>query len=138
MDECLVNQSIEQIFVHVGTQYFFEAEILQSSIKVTDWIGKIMDDDDDFNDSINQTNNLEQDDADFDQIPVRLYFDLGERTITLAELKSIAPGYVFELGRELRRAVTIRVGGKKIGEGELVEIDGSIGVAVLAINSPLR
>ena len=41
-------------------------------------------------------------------------------------------------GRELRRAVTIRVGGKKIGEGELVEIDGSIGVAVLAINSPLR
>jgi flagellar motor switch/type III secretory pathway protein FliN len=30
------------------------------------------------------------------------------------------------------------VNGKKIGEGELVDIDGSIGVSVLAINTPMQ
>ena len=73
-----------------------------------------------------------------EQIPVRLYFDLGERVMTLGELKTLGPGYVIELGRELRRSVAIRVNGKKIGEGELVDIDGSIGVSVLAINTPMQ
>lgn len=61
-------------------------------------------------------------------------FDLGERMMTLSELRTLAPGYVIELGRDIRRAVTIRVNGRKIGEGELVDIDGYIGLSLLSIH----
>ncbi len=68
-----------------------------------------------------------------DAIPVRLEFDLGERTVELGELRSITAGHVFELGRDLRRAVTIRANGKRIGIGELVNVDGQLGVSILEI-----
>lgn len=68
-----------------------------------------------------------------DEIPVRLTFDLGERVLTVAELRSLKPGFTFDLGREVRRAVTIRANGKPVGEGELVEIDGTLGVSVLSL-----
>ena len=74
----------------------------------------------------------------FCDLPVRLHFDLGERQLTLSELMSIGPGYVFDLGREIRRAVIIRANGKPIGEGELVDIDGQIGVVILSLASPER
>jgi type III secretion protein Q len=48
----------------------------------------------------------------------------------------LGPGHVFDLGRELRRAVIIRANGKVIGEGELVDIDGQVGVAVLSLTPP--
>jgi type III secretion protein Q len=68
-----------------------------------------------------------------DEIPVRLSFELGERTVELGELRSITVGHVFELGRDLRRAVTIRANGKPIGIGELVNVDGRLGVSMLEI-----
>ena len=49
---------------------------------------------------------------------------------------ALGPGHVFDLGRELRRAVIIRANGKVIGEGELVDVDGQIGVAVLSLAPP--
>lgn len=72
----------------------------------------------------------------FGDLPVRLHFDLGERQLTLSELMALGPGHVFDLGRELRRAVIIRANGKVIGEGELVDVDGQIGVAVLSLAPP--
>ena len=78
------------------------------------------------------------DTAGFGDLPVRLQFDLGERQLTLSELMVIGPGHVFDLGRELRRAVIIRANGKVIGEGELVDVDGQIGVAVLSLAPPER
>ena len=72
----------------------------------------------------------------FGDLPVRLHFDLGERQLTLSELMVLGPGHVFDLGRELRRAVIIRANGKVIGEGELVDVDGQIGVAVLSLAPP--
>lgn len=72
----------------------------------------------------------------FGDLPVRLHFDLGERQMTLSELMAVGPGHVFDLGRELRRAVIIRANGKVIGEGELVDVDGQIGVAVLSLAPP--
>ena len=45
--------------------------------------------------------------------------------MNLKELCVLKPGYVFELGRDLRRSVNIRANGKLIGEGELVDIDGN-------------
>lgn len=63
-------------------------------------------------------------------IPVRVTFDLGECTIPLEQLRTIGPGYVFDLARVVTRAVTLRVNGVILGDGEIVDIDGRIGVAI--------
>jgi type III secretion protein Q len=68
---------------------------------------------------------------DLDAIPVRLEFDLGDRHISLADLRKLQPGEVFALDRPLADgAVHIRANGALIGTGELVEVDGRIGVTI--------
>lgn len=69
-------------------------------------------------------------------LPVRLTFDLGERSLTLQELAGIGAGYVFDLGLSPRNSVNLRVNGLRVGEGEIVEIDGRLGVAVTRILPP--
>ncbi|WP_029953790.1 type III secretion system cytoplasmic ring protein SctQ [Achromobacter sp. DH1f] len=68
---------------------------------------------------------------DIDAIPVRLTFELGERQITLGELKLLQPGETFDLERPLADGpVLVRANGALVGSGELVEIDGRIGVTL--------
>ena len=68
---------------------------------------------------------------DLDAIPVRLTFDLGDRALPLAELRQLQPGAVFDLQRPLADGpVMIRANGALVGTGELVDIDGRIGVRV--------
>jgi type III secretion protein Q len=74
--------------------------------------------------------------SDLADVPMRISFDLGERHLTLRELAGVAPGYIFDLGLAPERAVNLRVNGVRIGEGELVEIDGRIGVAITRITPP--
>lgn len=69
-------------------------------------------------------------------LPVRLTFDLGERSLTLHELASLGAGHVFDLGLSPRHGVNLRVNGMLMGEGEIVEIDGRLGVAVTRILPP--
>jgi type III secretion protein Q len=68
--------------------------------------------------------------ASFDAIPVRLSFDLGEISLTLAELRALQPGQAIRLGHPVTGAVRIRANGALIGAGELVEIDGHLGISV--------
>lgn len=71
-----------------------------------------------------------------DDIPVRLTFDVGQRAMTLAELRTLQEGYLFNLGRDPRGAVCIRANGRAIGEGELVDIEGRIGVSIVRLSGP--
>lgn len=68
-----------------------------------------------------------------DSVPVTLSFDLGERSIPLGELKALQVGQVLELDRPLSQPVRIRANGALIGTGELVEIDGRLGVTIATI-----
>jgi type III secretion protein Q len=65
-----------------------------------------------------------------DRLPVRLTFDLGERILTLAELQALDAGSALSLDRPLQDFVTIRVNGVSVGEGQLVDMDGRLGVMV--------
>lgn len=69
-------------------------------------------------------------------MPVRLTFDLGESSITLQELSTIGVGHVFDLALSPRSGVNLRVNGLRVGEGEIVDIDGRLGVAVTRILPP--
>ena len=68
---------------------------------------------------------------DTDILPVKLQFVAGETEVPFGELCSIGDGYVFDLGKAVRGHVEIRANGRTIGNGELVEVDGRIGVRIL-------
>lgn len=70
-----------------------------------------------------------------DDVPVALSFDLGELQLPLSELRHLAPGQSFDLGRPLAGAVRVRANGALIALGELVEIDGRLGVALTQIGA---
>ena len=71
-----------------------------------------------------------------EQLPVRLDFDLGELTLTLAQLRTLHPGQALPLSAPISGAVTIRANGAVIGSGELVEIDGRSGVLIRTLFPP--
>ena len=71
----------------------------------------------------------------WDDLPIRLTFDLGEKTLTLHDLQRLQPGETMPLDRALDRCVTIRANGAVIGSGELVDIDGRLGVSVVSLNA---
>jgi len=76
--------------------------------------------------------------ATLDAVPMRLSFDLGELTLTLAQLRALQPGQVLELGCPLAGAVRMRANGALIGDGELVDVDGQLGVAVRSLFAPAK
>ncbi len=136
-DECWLKDG-SQLMLRAGDGHAFECTLNKTTLEVTEGPRPIMSDSLEFDDQDDDENEGGPGDASFDDLPVRLSFDLGERTVTLAELRGIGPGYSFDLGRELRRAVHIRANGKTVGEGELVEIDGRIGIAVVSLKGSLK
>jgi type III secretion protein Q len=69
------------------------------------------------------------------QLPVRVSFDLGETVLSLAQVKTLQPGETLQLQRPAQEYVTIRANGMPIGTGQLVEIDGRLGVAIGSLTS---
>ena len=66
----------------------------------------------------------ETDKISLETLPIRLDFDVGQRELTLAELRTLQPGSIITLGRPAAEFVEIVVNGRRVGHGELVEIDG--------------
>ncbi len=73
---------------------------------------------------------------DMQAIPIRLSFDLGHTTLTLGELQSLQPGEVLQLARTANEYVTIRAHGAAIGTGQLVDMDGRLGVSISQLHAP--
>ena len=99
------------------------------------------DDDDDEGDESEKDESSDDDDEHeeetnlaFDDVSVTLSFDLGSRTVQLKEAKRLKPGQTFDLGHPVTGAVYIRLNGGLVGRGELIEIDGRLGVSVLSIS----
>ena len=125
LDECWIGTE-DDIAVRIGNGTGIRGKLNGTSITLTQGLEAIMND---------EEQEEMEDETLLNDIGIRVSFDLGERSLTLSELRMLGPGYVFELGRDLRRAVTIRANGKAIGEGELVDIEGQTGVSVLSISS---
>ena len=126
-DECFLSPQGEMSIV-AAPGVGFRARVEDQKIIVTQPLGALMPE---------NTNTPAGGNA-ADRIPVRLTFDLGERSMTVAELRDLKPGYTFDLGRDVRRAVSIRAQGQLIGEGELVEIDGTLGVAITMLGAAAK
>jgi type III secretion system YscQ/HrcQ family protein len=72
----------------------------------------------------------ENQDVEFDAIQVTLVFEIGQQQLSLGDLRRLEPGYVFDLTRAPRTAVDIYAGTRRVGHGEIVEINETLGVRV--------
>lgn len=70
-----------------------------------------------------------------DKIPVKVSFDLGELELSLAQVTALRPGQALTLRQAPTGTVAIRANGALIGHGDLVEIDGQMGVCISALHA---
>ncbi|MBE8215686.1 MAG: type III secretion system cytoplasmic ring protein SctQ [Endozoicomonadaceae bacterium] len=95
------------------------------------------DDDDDFDmDHDHELNQIDSSDtnnttSDMNQIPIQLTFNVGEQSIPLGDIKQLAPGFTFQLHKDINNPVTIQANGKALAEGELINVNGQLGVRII-------
>jgi type III secretion protein Q len=66
-----------------------------------------------------------------DSLEVTLRFEVGDVAVPLAELRTVAPGYVFELPQPLKQSeVRIVANGNCIGTGTLIAVGNRLGVRI--------
>ncbi len=63
-------------------------------------------------------------------LPVTLAFDVGQVEMTIADFARLGPGSVIDVERSMAEPVAIRANGRHVGYGELVDIDGALGVRI--------
>ncbi|MEZ4360005.1 MAG: FliM/FliN family flagellar motor switch protein [Kofleriaceae bacterium] len=68
-----------------------------------------------------------------DDLTVELSVVLGGVALSLRQLSELAVGQVVPLGRPLRGPFELRAGDQVIGTGELVDVDGELGVRVATL-----
>jgi type III secretion system YscQ/HrcQ family protein len=68
---------------------------------------------------------------DASNIEVDLRFVAGSIKMPINELGQIGPGYVFNLGTPVADQITLQVNGRPMAVGELVSIQGELGVRIL-------
>lgn len=66
---------------------------------------------------------------------VSLVIELGRIPMTLQQVGEIAKGQVLQLAQTSNDPVNLVMGDKTIGQGELVEVDGKIGVKITSMSS---
>ena len=66
-----------------------------------------------------------------DELPLRLHLIIDEKELTWAEVSRLVPGSILDLDRDPRDPVKLAVNGRVLGTGELVEIEGRLGVKLL-------
>jgi flagellar motor switch/type III secretory pathway protein FliN len=65
------------------------------------------------------------------EVPVLVRVEIGEARMTARDWASLGQGDVIALGRRIGERVVLRVGGVTVARGELVEIDGEVGVRIV-------
>lgn len=64
-------------------------------------------------------------------VPLQVVAVMGKKNMALKEIAALKMGGVIELGRPANEVVDLVAGGKLIAKGELVEIEGKLGVRIV-------
>jgi type III secretion system YscQ/HrcQ family protein len=67
--------------------------------------------------------------------PLELSVELARFSLTLGELQRTRPGDVLVTGRAIGESVTLRVGGRAIAQGDLVDVDGEVGLRITSFSN---
>lgn len=68
-----------------------------------------------------------------DDVPVKLVCVLGNKKISLKDLLQFKAGKVINLDRAPNEIVDLTANGKLVARGELVDIDGKLGVRIIKL-----
>ena len=68
-----------------------------------------------------------------EDLPVVLDVELASVPVPLRDVARIAPGALLLLGLDRDGRVALRIGERTVAHGELVEVDGAVGVRILAL-----
>jgi len=68
-----------------------------------------------------------------DDAHLELTVQLGTTRMSLRALSELAVGQVISLGRPLAGPFEVRAGGRLVGQGELVDVDGELGVRIVSL-----
>ncbi len=68
-------------------------------------------------------------------LPVQLVAVMGKKNITVGELLALKKGEIVELNRFPNEAVDLVANGRLMAKGELVEVDGKLGIRIIKIYS---
>jgi hypothetical protein len=68
-----------------------------------------------------------------DNAMLEVTVQLGTTRLSLRQLGELAIGQIVPLGRPLAGPYEIRAAGRVVGQGELVDIDGELGVRIVTI-----
>lgn len=66
-------------------------------------------------------------------IPLQIAVELGRVSTTAEEVVALKVGHVFDLNRVAGEPLDLSVMGKVVARGELVEIDGNLGIRILSL-----
>ena len=69
----------------------------------------------------------------FENVPVKISAVLGKTKIDVAQLRQLEDGAVIELNRKVGEPIDLYVNDRLIARGELVMVDGSLGVTMTEI-----
>lgn len=66
--------------------------------------------------------------------PIELQVEIARFSVSLGELQRLQAGDVLTTGRKIGERVSVQVGGQAFAEGELVDVDGEVGVRLLGFS----
>lgn len=69
-----------------------------------------------------------------EEAPVQVRVELGRIRMTLGELAELAPGAILDLRKDPEQPVALMVEDRMIARGELVRIEGALGVRILSLS----
>jgi flagellar motor switch/type III secretory pathway protein FliN len=67
------------------------------------------------------------------EAPLVVRIEIGSVSMTARDWAALRPGDVIESGRRINEPVVLRVAGREVARGELVDVEGEIGVRVREI-----
>ncbi|GAB4198807.1 MAG: hypothetical protein OHK0013_08360 [Sandaracinaceae bacterium] len=68
------------------------------------------------------------------EVPVEITVELGRLELRVRELAALVPGRIVSARVPVGGAVTLRAGDRAIATGELVDLDGELGVRIVAVH----
>jgi type III secretion system YscQ/HrcQ family protein len=75
-------------------------------------------------------------DSDLDEVALTLGFELGTVSLQLAEVRTLGRGAVLQLSGGSPASVAIVAGGRTLGRGEIVDVEGQLGIRVTQWRTP--
>ena len=66
------------------------------------------------------------------EIPVVVRVEVGSVQLLAREWAALGPGDVLTVGRKIAEPVVLRVAGVEVARGELVDVEGDVGVRILS------